>query len=135
MAGCLGSNMETGNVDQGHISSAGLRAFWKIAKLWQLTDQEQIKLLGISSGSTLRRWRSDRIQNIRRDTLERISYVLGIYKAIHTLLPREERADTWLRRPNKSPLFNGSSALDRMIAGNVSDLYAVRQYLDAELAR
>ena len=127
--------MATRNLSHKQLSSAGLRAFWKIAKLWQLTDQEQIKLLGISSNSTLRRWRSGQVQHVGRDTLERISYVLGIYKAIHTLLPSQERANAWMRRPNKAPFLNGSSALDRLAAGNVSDLYIVRQYLDSELAR
>lgn len=117
------------------LGRAGLRAFWEIAKLWGLTDQEQIRLLGISSISTLRRWRSGQVQRLGRDTLERISYILGIYKAIHTLLPRQDRANAWMRRPNKAPFFNGGTALDRLAAGNVGDLYVVRQYLDAELAR
>jgi uncharacterized protein (DUF2384 family) len=127
--------MDSRDLNHKQLTSAGLRAFWKIAKLWQLTDQEQITLLGISRDSTLRRWRSGQVQRVGRDTLERISYVLGIYKAIHTLLPSQERANAWMRRPNKAPFLNGSSALDRMAAGNVSDLYVVRQYLEAELAR
>lgn len=117
------------------LSSAGLRAFWKIAELWQLTDQEQVTLLGRTSRSTLRRWRNGQVKRVGRDTLERISYILGIYKAIHTLIPNRERADAWIRRPNKALFLNGSSALDRLVSGNVSDLYVVRQHLDAELAR
>ena len=127
--------MPTGALDDARLSSAGLRAFWKIAQLWQLTDEEQITLLGLTSQSTLRRWRSGQVKRIGRDTLERISYVLGIYTAIHTLIPVRERADAWIRRPNKAPLLNGGSALDRLVSGNVGDLYVVRQYLDAELAR
>ena len=127
--------MPTGAFDDARLGSAGLRGFWKIAELWQLTDEEQISLLGLASQSTLRRWRSGQVKRIGRDTLERISYVLGIYKAIHTLIPVRERADAWIRRPNKAPFLNGSSALDRLVSGNVSDLYVVRQYLDAELAR
>ncbi len=48
------------------------------------------------------------------------------------LLPRPESADTWIRRPNDAPLFGGRPALDRMLSGNVADLYVVRQYLDAQ---
>jgi hypothetical protein len=29
-------------------------------------------------------------------------------------------------------LFGGRSALDRMLSGNVADLYQVRQYLDSQ---
>lgn len=127
--------MPPGDFDNARLSSAGLRAFWKIAEFWQLTDGEQITLLGLTSQSTLRRWRTGQVKRIGHDTLERISYVLGIYKAIHTLIPDRERADAWIRRPNKAPFLNGRSALDRLIAGNVSDLYVVRQYLDSELSR
>ena len=42
------------------------------------------------------------------------------------------QADAWLHKPNQSPLFGGHSALERMLSGNVSDLYVVRQYLDAQ---
>jgi hypothetical protein len=31
-----------------------------------------------------------------------------------------------------APLFGGRSALDRMAAGRVADLYEVRKYLDAQ---
>ena len=64
---------------------------------------------------------------LSRDTLERLSYLLGIYKALQILLPDPAAADAWVRRPNAAPLFAGRSALDRMLAGNVSDLSAVRQ--------
>lgn len=69
---------------------------------------------------------------VARDTLERISYVLGIFRAINTLLPDKQIAADWVRRPNDASVFSGASALDRMLAGNVSDLFVVRQYLDAE---
>ena len=68
-----------------------------------------------------------------RDVLERISYVLGIYKALQILIPDAEtsgRVDRQVR--TRLPLFGGHSALDRMLGGNVGDLYAVRQYLDAQ---
>ncbi|MGZ5131764.1 MAG: MbcA/ParS/Xre antitoxin family protein, partial [Caldimonas sp.] len=51
---------------------------------------------------------------------------------LHILFPVAERADEWVRKANTAPLFGGRSALDRMLAGQVSDLYVVRQYLDAQ---
>ena len=66
-----------------------------------------------------------------RDTVERISHIFGIYAALRILLPTVEAAKDWVRKPNSAPLFGGEPALNRMLAGNVSDLYAVRQYLDA----
>ena len=61
--------------------------------------------------------------------MERISYILGIYKALEILLPDEKAADEWVRRPNTAALFGGQSALDRMLSGQVADLFVVRQYL------
>ena len=88
-------------------------------------------LLG-AERSTFYKWKRERNGLLSKDTLERISYLLGIYKALHILLPHVEAADTWVRRPNTAPLFGGKSALDRMLSGKVSDLYVVRQYLDAQ---
>ncbi len=112
--------------------AAGLRAFARIAELWHLSIPEQLALLGIGSRSTYYKWRKDPHPKLPRDTLERLSYLLGIYKALQLLLPDPQAADQWVRRPNDAPLFGGKSALDRMLSGNVADLYIVRQYLDAQ---
>jgi hypothetical protein len=42
------------------------------------------------------------------------------------------QADEWVHRPNEAAPFAGRTALDRMLGGHVSDLYVVRQYLDAQ---
>lgn len=118
--------------DAGRAGAAGLRAFARIAELWGLTIAQQMTLLGLSSRSTYFKWRKESGVRLPRDTLERISYVLGIYKALQLLLPDTRAADDWIRRPNSAPLFGGRSALERMLSGNVSDLYIVRQYLDAQ---
>jgi hypothetical protein len=114
------------------ITAAGLRAFMNIARDWQLSVEEQIVLLGTPGRSTFFKWKNDPASaRVGRDTLERLSYLLGIYKALQILLPQAAAADAWVRQPNAAPLFGGKSALERMLGGNVSDLMAVRQYLDA----
>ena len=89
-------------------------------------------LLGVSTRSTFFGWKKDGEGLLPRDTLERISYILGIYKALQILLPDEKAADAWVRRPNSAPPFGGRSALERMLGGQVVDLFVVRQYLDAQ---
>ena len=89
-------------------------------------------LLGLRSRSTYHVWKDGRAGALPRDTLERVSYVLGIYKALQLLLPTDESADAWIRKPNTAPVFGGRSALDRLLSGNVADLYEVRRYLDAQ---
>jgi hypothetical protein len=111
---------------------AALRAFTNIAEAWGLSVAEQLKLLGLASRSTFFKWRREREPRLPQDTLERLSYLLGIYKALQILLPDARAADQWVRKPNDAPLFGGRSALERMLSGQVADLYVVRQYLDAE---
>ncbi|WP_296892601.1 MbcA/ParS/Xre antitoxin family protein [Thiobacillus sp.] len=114
------------------LSAAGLRAFFNIARDWGLSTDEQMVLLGAPGRSTFFKWKSaPESTDLKRDTLERLSYLLGIYKALQILLPDTTAADAWVKKPNSAPLFGGRSALDRMLGGNVADLIAVRQYLDA----
>lgn len=114
------------------LSGAALRTFFNIARDWRLSTQEQMQLLGLSASSTFFKWKKDPAVTLPRDTLERISYILGIYKALQILLPEQQAADNWVRKPNQAPPFGGRSALERMLSGNVADLFVVRQYLDAE---
>lgn len=114
------------------LAGPALRGFFGIADAWELSEKEQIAILGLTSRSTLKSWKSGRVTRISHDTLERISCVFGIFKAINILLPNAERADEWIRRDNTAPLFGGGSALERMTSGNIADLYLVRRYLDAE---
>jgi hypothetical protein len=114
------------------MSAAGLRAFFKIARDWDLSAEEQIVLLGSPGRSTFFKWKAEpQTARLGRDTLERLSLLLGIYKALQILLPQPAAADGWIKRPNSAAPFGGRRALDRMLAGNISDLVAVRQYLDA----
>ncbi|MBN8728330.1 MAG: DUF2384 domain-containing protein [Xanthomonadales bacterium] len=114
------------------LSGPALRAFFRIAEQWGLSAEQERVLLGAPGRSTYFRWKKERAGALSRDTLERISYLLGIYKALHILFPDPAQADGWLRRANAAPLFGGASALDRMLAGQVGDLQLVRQYLDAQ---
>lgn len=109
-----------------------LRTFFSIAAAWKLSPREAMTLLGLRSRSTYHVWKDGKSGPLPRDTLERLSYVLGIYKALQMLLPSDEAADAWIRKPNAAPLFGGKSALERLLSGNVSDLYEVRRYLDAQ---
>lgn len=113
------------------MAAAGLRAFGNIAAAWGLTVDEQLVLLGQPPRSTFFAWRKQPEKAaLPRDTLERLSNILGIWKSLQILLPDAAAADAWLRKPNGAAPFGGDSALARMLAGNVSDLNLVRRYLD-----
>lgn len=110
---------------------AAMRTFWRLADAWNLSVAEQMALLGVGK-TTLYQWKQGRVGVLDRHVLERLSYLFGIYAALHVLLPVAERAHAWIRKPNAAPFLNGSSALDRMLGGQVADLFVVRQYLDAQ---
>ncbi len=122
--------------DKHRINKAALQAFFNLAQLWQLNTEQQQRILGDIPRATLFKWKSsihtENTCHLSKDTLERISYLLGIYKALNILLPTEAMANTWIHKKNSAPLFNNTSALDKMLAGNVIDLADVRRYLDAE---
>lgn len=110
-------------------SRVALKAFFQIANLWSLDAEETRILLGQPHRSTLFRWKKgDVSKSVSHDTVQRISYILGIYKALQILFKSTAQADGWVKRPNDA--FAGKSALDRMLGGDVTDLAAVRAYLD-----
>lgn len=114
------------------LAAPALRSFFRLAEHWDLRVAEQRKLLGDPPESTFYKWKREQAGGLGRDTLERVSYLLGIWKALQILFPDPAQADAWLRKPNTAPLFGGHSALERMLSGNVADLFVVRQYLDAQ---
>ena len=114
------------------LAGPGLRAFFNIARRWRLNTEQERRLLGNPGRSTYFRWKREQTGPVPHDVLERISYLLGIYKALHILFPDDAQADGWVHRANTAPLFGGGTALARMLGGQVADLFVVRQYLDAQ---
>lgn len=117
-------------MDRKDLTGPALRTFFRIAEAWGLKEQEQMQILGLDSRSTFQSWKRGGVAAISKDALERISYVMGIYKGLQTLLPKT--ANEWVRKPNKASLFGGRPAIERMTSGNVADLFVVRQYVDAQ---
>ncbi|WP_169959561.1 MbcA/ParS/Xre antitoxin family protein [Halomonas sp. PGE1] len=113
------------------MSAAAMRTYPNIVQAWGLRETEAALLLGVPR-STYRRWRrTPERAKLDINHLERMSLILGIYKALQILLPRTDSADSWLRRPNRNLLFAGTTPLERLCSGLVQDLYVIRQYLDA----
>ena len=106
-----------------------LDVFFKIADAWKLTIEQQITLLGAPARSTFYKWKKDG-GLLSADTEERISHLAALYKALQIVIPDPHAADTWIERPNK--YFGGRSALQVMLDGKLTDIYAVRVYLDAQ---
>lgn len=123
---------------EDRLSAAALLNFFGITDEWELSSKEQMILLGNPAKSSFYRMKefadgkSVKPVKLAQDTLERVSYIMGIYKALNILLPNPKRAAEWIKKPNSAPLFNGHSALEIMLKGRVTDLSDVRRYLDGE---
>jgi hypothetical protein len=126
------SNPAPVDVSSPAAGAAALRTFFNIAEAWAIGPGVQMALLGLRSRSTFNRWKESTAVALAPDTIERLSYVFGIYKALQVLLPDAKAADEWIHKPNEAPLFGGRPAIERLAAGQVADLYQVRQYLDAQ---
>jgi hypothetical protein len=116
------------DLEDPRTSDAAKRAFFRIVDLWGVPVEQARTLLGSPSRSTYFSWKKGEGGALPRDVIERVSYLLGIYKGLQVLFPDPQQADKWLQKPNQA--FGGRSALERMLAGNVLDLHAVRAYLD-----
>ena len=114
------------------LSGPALRAFAGVADAWGLATKERQILLGLPPSTFHKYQLNPDAARLSKDTLERISYVVGIFKALQILLPTQAAADEWIRRENAAPVFNGRTALQVMLGGQVSDLFRVRDYLDSE---
>ncbi len=111
-------------------AAAMLRAALNLFRLWGLDDEQGRVLLGQPSPRTFARWKAGEISRLPHDVRQRLSYLMGIHKALRHMFKEPQRAYAWVQRPNLA--FGGQSALQRMLAGDVTDLAAVRSYLDAE---
>lgn len=119
--------------DPQRLASAALQAFFNLSARWGLSAKQERILLGSPPESTFYKWKAEKTApRLGRDVLERVSYLLGIAKALNILLPSPRAADEWVKKPNAAPLFHGQSALDRMLGGSLVDLADVRRYLDAQ---
>jgi len=131
MSALLKPDVPAVDLTSARAAAAALRTFFRLADAWQLSIAEQTTLLGVAR-TTLYQWKQGKVAPLDRHLLERLSHLFGIYSSLQILFPATRRADEWLRKPNSAPLFAGHSALERMLGGQVADLYVVRQYLDAQ---
>lgn len=130
--------METGSLKVSDLHRAGRQAFIGIALDWELTPDEQRTLLGNMPPEDFETMLREPDYTFNPEQLERVSYIMGIHKALR-ILPIGRDKDNlrrWLRAPQRreyAPLFDGNSALHKMLNGDLTDLAAVRYYLDTLL--
>jgi hypothetical protein len=64
------------------------------------------------------------------DRLLRVSYLVGIFKALN-ILYSTALADAWMRLPNSNRIFGGQTPLAYVMNGGLPAMQTVRRFLDA----
>lgn len=116
--------------ERERLSPAALRTFFEIADRWGIRDEDARGLLGGVTNGPYYQWRKDQARTLDTDRLTRISYLIGIFKALN-ILHGEALADEWVRLPNANPVFGGRAPLAYMLAGGIPAMQTVRRLLDA----
>lgn len=110
-------------------AAAMFRAVLGLFGKWELTDEQAATLLDMPVRS-YRRWKAEGAGRISRDGAARLSNFMGIHKALRIIFSEAQRGYAWIKAANAA--FAGSSALDVMLGGELTDIMRVRRYLDAE---
>ena len=119
--------------ERERLSAPALKAFFNLTARWRVRDEDARALLGgVSNGPFYEMKRHpDRV--LETDRLMRISYLVGIFKALR-ILHAAPLADEWVHLPNTNPVFAGETPLTYMIRGGLPAMQTVRRLLDARRA-
>lgn len=113
------------------MARAGLLAFAKMAEHWGLTVERQRQVLGGLPKTTYYGLLKGTAQSVSRDTLERLSLLVGIWTNLEILIPDPVASVRWMKRPHRDPRFRGVWPLDWVLSGSIVSLVDVRRYLEA----
>ncbi|WP_317205020.1 antitoxin Xre-like helix-turn-helix domain-containing protein [Janthinobacterium sp.] len=116
--------------ERQRLSASALKGFFKLAAAWRLRDEDARELLGGISSSAYYEWKKQPQRVLDVDRITRISYLLGIYKALH-ILYGAQLADEWVTLPNSNAVFAGRTPLAQMLGGGLLAMQTVRKLLDA----
>jgi len=120
----------TTRAERERLSGSALKAFFNIVARWQVRDEDARGLLGGVTNGPYYQMKKDPDRVLDADTLLRISYLVGIFKALQ-ILHGETLADEWVRLPNANRIFAGQTPLAYMLAGGLPAMQTVRRLLDA----
>lgn len=111
------------------LTPSAVDGLFAIVDKWQLPVEKVGELLGGIPRSTLYKMKTA-AGTLKQDELTRISYLVGIYKALHILLP-PEHADRWMSQPNDNFVFGGQPPVEYAIRNGIPGLQQIRSLLDA----
>ena len=115
------------------LSAPALKAFFNIMARWKVKDEDARALLGGVTNGPFYEWKKHPERVLDTDRLTRVSYLIGIFKALH-ILHSKGLADEWVHLPNSNPIFAGQTPLAFMARGGLPAMQTLRRLLDARRA-
>ena len=116
--------------ERKRLSSDAVHAFFNIMALWKIRDDDARPLLGRISNDAYYALKKGGGRTLGKDKLLRISYLIGIFKALN-ILYSEKLADRWMQLPNKNRIFGGMTPHKYLMQGGLPAFETVRRLLDA----
>jgi hypothetical protein len=116
--------------ERERLSPAAIKAFLNIMAKWGVRDEDARALLGGISNGQFYEMKKNPERTLDVDTLTRISYLIGIFKALN-IIHSKKLADAWLQRANTNRIFGGQTPLAYMIKGGLPAMQTVRRLADA----
>lgn len=116
--------------ERARLSRSALKAFFNIMDKWRVRDEDARALLGGISNGPFYEMKRDPNKVLDADKLSRVSFLVGIFKALN-ILYSEKLADDWVQLPNANRIFGGETPLAFMIRGGIGGMETVRRLLDA----
>ena len=117
--------------ERKRLSPNSLILFFSIMEKWGVRDEDARELLGgVTNGPFYEMKKSPQGKMLDADQLYRISYLVGIYKALN-IVHGEKLADRWVQLANTNRMFRGSTPLQYMMEGGQAAMQNVRRLLDA----
>jgi uncharacterized protein (DUF2384 family) len=116
--------------ERERLSPAAIKAFLNVMAKWRVRDEDARALLGGISNGQFYDIKKKPERTLDADTLTRVSYLVGIFKALN-ILYSESLADAWMQRPNTNRIFGGQAPLVYIMKGGLPALQTVRRLLDA----
>jgi hypothetical protein len=120
----------TTKAERERLSPSAVCAFFNIVARWGIRDEDAKALLGGISNGPYYEMKKNPDRVLDSDRLLRISYLIGIFKALNILYSKK-LADSWVRLPNSNRIFGGESPLAYMMKGGLPAMQTVRQLVDA----
>ena len=94
-----------------------MAGFFAIMGQWGVDNATARVILGAPAERTFFKWKAGEIGTVPTDTIRRIGYVGGIWKALEILYSNPIQADSWVKRPNEAFGRQGPAYAHGKLAG------------------